>query len=174
MLIWLINQKEQAKGIKAAKDVLDWIEGVVMLVYDVTSYLDEHPGGDDVLLEATGTLILFSFGRKCKNKPLHEWVFFHENRVPFLALGLMSRDATEDFKDAGHSKDAIELMKSYCIGELEFDPSSPFIPELEILKKPESKDLIHKFMDAALQYWTIPVAIVGVSVVAGMFYLRRK
>lgn len=26
-----------------------------MQVYDVSSYLDEHPGGDDVLLGATGT-----------------------------------------------------------------------------------------------------------------------
>lgn len=26
-----------------------------MQVYDVTQYLDDHPGGDDVILEATGT-----------------------------------------------------------------------------------------------------------------------
>jgi cytochrome b involved in lipid metabolism len=25
-----------------------------MQVYDVTKYLDDHPGGDDVILEATG------------------------------------------------------------------------------------------------------------------------
>lgn len=27
-------------------------------VYDVTSYLDEHPGGDDVVLAATGNSFL--------------------------------------------------------------------------------------------------------------------
>lgn len=28
---------------------------VPMQVYDVTQYLDDHPGGDDVILAATGT-----------------------------------------------------------------------------------------------------------------------
>lgn len=31
-----------------------------MQVYDVSSYLDEHPGGDDVVLAVTGT-DLFTF-----------------------------------------------------------------------------------------------------------------
>jgi hypothetical protein len=28
-------------------------------VYDVSSYLDEHPGGDDVVLVATGNFLIF-------------------------------------------------------------------------------------------------------------------
>ncbi|OZC10152.1 putative cytochrome b5 [Onchocerca flexuosa] len=51
-------------------------------VYDVTSFLQEHPGGDEVLLEQAG------------------------------------RDATESFKDIGHSRDAVEMTKEYLIGYL--------------------------------------------------------
>lgn len=29
-------------------------------VYDVSSYLDEHPGGDDVVLAATGITVFFA------------------------------------------------------------------------------------------------------------------
>ncbi|VDK71274.1 unnamed protein product [Onchocerca ochengi] len=51
-------------------------------VYDVTKFLQEHPGGDEVLLEQAG------------------------------------RDATESFKDTGHSRDAVEMTKEYLIGYL--------------------------------------------------------
>ncbi|KAF2560168.1 hypothetical protein F2Q68_00014131 [Brassica cretica] len=30
-------------------------------VYDVTPYMDEHPGGDDVLLAVTGTFFFFFY-----------------------------------------------------------------------------------------------------------------
>ncbi|KAB1994348.1 hypothetical protein ES319_D13G093300v1 [Gossypium barbadense] len=105
-------------------------------VYDVTSYLDEHPGGDDVVLESTG------------------------------------KDATDDFEDAGHSKSAKELLQSFCIGEL--DTASPIIPELEISSKREAVKYSEKLMDLTKQYWTIPVAIVGISVLVGFLYLHKK
>ncbi|XP_047147184.1 cytochrome b5 [Vigna umbellata] len=96
-------------------------------VYDVTQYLDDHPGGDDVILAATG------------------------------------KDATEDFEDAGHSKSARELMEQYCIGEL--DPSPPVSTKHSY---PE------KFMQLTKQYWAVPVTVVGISVVVGFLYLRKK
>ncbi|KAK9090106.1 hypothetical protein Sjap_023283 [Stephania japonica] len=105
-------------------------------VYDVTDYLDEHPGGDEVLLKATG------------------------------------KDATDEFEDAGHSKGAIELMQEYCIGEL--DPSEPVIPVADTSAKEPSKAVTSKFVDTASQYWAIPVAIVGVSVVVAGFFLWHK
>ncbi|CAG9534351.1 unnamed protein product [Cercopithifilaria johnstoni] len=51
-------------------------------VYDVTKFLEEHPGGDEVLLEQAG------------------------------------QNATESFKDVGHSRDAVEMTKEYLIGYL--------------------------------------------------------
>ncbi|EZA61870.1 hypothetical protein DMN91_006075 [Ooceraea biroi] len=51
-------------------------------VYNVHPFLNEHPGGEEVLAEHKG------------------------------------KDASEDFDDVGHSKDAMELMKKYQVGEL--------------------------------------------------------
>ncbi|XP_027360489.1 cytochrome b5 [Abrus precatorius] len=96
-------------------------------VYDVTQYLDDHPGGDDVILGATG------------------------------------KDATDEFEDAGHSKSARELMEQYCIGEL--DTSSPISTK---------KHFSENFMQLTKQYWAVPVAVVGISIVVGFLYLRRK
>ncbi|XP_022961879.1 cytochrome b5 [Cucurbita moschata] len=102
-------------------------------VYDLTSYLDEHPGGDDVIVAATG------------------------------------RDATDDFEDAGHSKDARELMEKFYIGEL--DPSSSAIPELEA-KEPDG--YAARVQTLTKQYWGIPIAVLGISVVLGWLYLLKK
>ncbi|MBA0815996.1 hypothetical protein Gohar_000706 [Gossypium harknessii] len=115
-------------------------------VYDVTSYLDEHPGGDDV------------------NNESPKW--------PAANNLLEGKDATDDFEDAGHSKSAKELLQSFCIGEL--DTSSPIIPELEISSKREAVKYSEKLMDLTKQYWTIPVAIVGISVLVGFLYLHKK
>ncbi|OIT06087.1 PREDICTED: cytochrome b5 [Nicotiana attenuata] len=104
-------------------------------VYDVSSYLDEHPGGDDVVLSATG------------------------------------KDATDEFEDAGHSKDARELMEKFFIGEL--DSTSPPIPELEIVKK-AAKNIPQKVKEITKQYWFVPIAVVGISVVVGFLYTRKK
>lgn len=51
-------------------------------VYDLTKFLNEHPGGEEVLLDHGG------------------------------------KDASEDFDDVGHSKDALDLMKNFKVGEL--------------------------------------------------------
>ncbi|XP_057448083.1 cytochrome b5 [Lotus japonicus] len=97
-------------------------------VYDVTQYLDDHPGGDDVLIAATG------------------------------------KDATDDFEDAGHSKTARELMAEYYIGELDTSP-----PPLST-KEPVSE----KFMQLRKQYLAASMALVGISVIVGFLYLRKK
>ncbi|XP_057543134.1 cytochrome b5 [Amaranthus tricolor] len=102
-------------------------------VYDVTSYLDEHPGGDDVLLTATG------------------------------------KDAKEEFEDVGHSQDARDMLKNYFVGEI--DPSAATIPET---KQEERANTIQKIKDLTRQYWAVPVAVVGISVVLSFIYLRRK
>ncbi|CAH1439285.1 unnamed protein product [Lactuca virosa] len=99
-------------------------------VYDVSSYLEEHPGGDDVLLQVTG------------------------------------KDATDEFEDAGHSKTARELMESFFVGEL--DTSD--IPQLEIV----SENQENYIFDLTKQYWAVPLAAIGISVVVTFLYLRKK
>lgn len=51
-------------------------------VYDVTKFLNEHPGGEEILLNHSG------------------------------------KDASEDFNDVGHSIDALDLSKTFLVGEL--------------------------------------------------------
>ncbi|CAL4944450.1 unnamed protein product [Urochloa decumbens] len=104
-------------------------------IYDVTKYLEDHPGGDDVLLKATG------------------------------------KDAKDEFDDAGHSKSAKVLMEDYFIGEL--DPT-PEIPEMEVFRKEQDTGFGSKLMDCAVQYWAIPAAAVGISVVVAILYAQRK
>ncbi|KAI3970738.1 hypothetical protein MKX01_024385 [Papaver californicum] len=106
-------------------------------VYDVSDYLDEHPGGDNVLLKAAG------------------------------------RDATDEFDDAGHSKSAIDLMKGFCIGEVDPTSEPPTVipgPKSAVDKpKPSITDKLKE-----VQYWAIPVAVVGIALVAGVLYCRKK
>ncbi|KAA0064772.1 cytochrome b5 [Cucumis melo var. makuwa] len=89
-------------------------------VYDLTSYLDEHPGGDDIIVTATG------------------------------------RDATDDFEDAGHSKDARELMEKFYIGLL--DTSSSDSLKLETNQVDSYATLVQTLTK---QYWKAPVAVIG-------------
>mmetsp|Transcript_11817 Transcript_11817/g.36506 ORF Transcript_11817/g.36506 Transcript_11817/m.36506 type:complete len:135 (+) Transcript_11817:31-435(+) len=51
-------------------------------VYSISKYLDEHPGGEEVLMDRAG------------------------------------KDATEDFEDVGHSKDARKQLEKFEVGEL--------------------------------------------------------
>lgn len=89
-----------------------------------------------------------------------------------LVTLIEGKDATDDFEDAGHSNDARELMKSFCIGEL--DMSSPAIPELKISDKKQQTDVAQKLLNLTKQYWAVSVAIVGISVVAGFLFMRKK
>ncbi|KAK4399859.1 cytochrome isoform A [Sesamum angolense] len=125
------------------------------LVYDVSSYLDEHPGGDDVLLRATGRL--------WNN---NNW-FFH-----FFILILKEKMLLMNSKMLAIAKQRGSLW-SNCIGEL--DQTPPPIPELEIVsKKQDLKGLPQKVLDLSKQYWVVPVTAVGLSVVVGFLYLKKK
>ena len=54
-------------------------------VYDVTSFLDKHPGGSDIILDFAG------------------------------------KDATEEFRDIGHSENAKKMLEKYLIGKVSND-----------------------------------------------------
>lgn len=158
-------------------------------MYDVTSYLEEHPGGDDVVLASTGISVILSIIYVAW---LHHWIFLPFNDVNFEfwihpevfnsksylfqcyilrsdCNVFVAKDATNDFEDAGHSKSARELLETFCIGEL--DTSAPAIPEQEVSSQ---KQYAEKVMNLTKVYWAVPVAVVGISVVVGILYLRRK
>ncbi|KAL6294869.1 hypothetical protein ACE6H2_003011 [Prunus campanulata] len=53
-------------------------------------------------------------------------------------------------------------METFCIGEL--DTTSSAIAELEITSKNQAVDYPQKIKDLTKQYWTVPVAVIGISV----------
>lgn len=94
------------------------------------------------------------------------------NMTQWAFVILEGKDATDEFEDAGHSKSARELMEKFCIGEL--DESSQAIPKLEIVSKTKAADISKKIVKLTKQYWAVPVGVVGLSVVVGFLYLRKK
>lgn len=128
--------------------------------------MDEHPGGDDVLLAVTGTLIFFYY-----SIITIYWYMIVSN--PSKCVVLEGKDATDEFEDAGHSKTARELMEEYFIGELDED-SVQEIPELKIYKKEEPKDAVQKLVDLTKQYWVVPVSVITISVAVSVLFSRKK
>ncbi|KAL1556584.1 Cytochrome b5 isoform A, variant 2 [Salvia divinorum] len=165
---------EEASQHNTSEDCWITIDGKV---YDVSSYLDEHPGGDDVILGATGNFSI-SIHNTIKSLPTQfpdtanrlSMELYLSGFTLFLSKG---KDATDEFEDAGHSKTARELLETFCIGELE-ETTTP-IPELEIVsKKQQLNNLPQKFFNLSKQYWFAPITVVGLSVGLGYLYLRKK
>lgn len=100
-------------------------------IYDVSRFLSEHPGGEEVLLEQAGG------------------------------------DATESFEDVGHSMDARELLKQYCVGKLH--PSD--------CKKDSMKDVLITTSSSQSRWWTnwlIPAVAIAVVGFMYRFYLAEN
>lgn len=97
-----------------------------------------------------------------------EWVIpFPESAFLMMKLfDFEGKDATDEFEDAGHSKTARELMESFFVGEL--DTSD--IPQLEIVSEKQENYIF----DLTKQYWAVPLAAIGISVVVTFLYLRKK
>lgn len=72
-------------------------------VYDVTSFLDSHPGGSTIILEFAGKNILLDLNLE------FYWLFF------ILPTG---QDATTLFEDIDHSPSAHQLLNKFFIGYL--------------------------------------------------------
>nr|XP_029728019.1 cytochrome b5-like [Aedes albopictus] len=60
------------------------------VVYDVTDYVEDHPGGPELVTDFAG------------------------------------RDGTKDFDDFGHSSTAMEMLKQYKVGELNYCERAKF------------------------------------------------
>nr|QWJ73357.1 Cytochrome B5 isoform C [Isatis tinctoria] len=100
-------------------------------VYDISSFIDEHPGGDNVILAVTG------------------------------------KDASADFDDVGHSKEAKETMKKYCIGDVDQSTvpvTAKYIPPWE---KESTAATTEEGSGKKMLVYLIPLLILGVA-----FFLR--
>ncbi|KAL7083090.1 hypothetical protein ACP275_14G140300 [Erythranthe tilingii] len=100
-------------------------------VYDVTPFLEEHPGGDEILYMSTG------------------------------------KDATSDFEDVGHSKEAEEKMKEFLIGDFDVstypwggksNTNTPPPPTIASSTPPN-----HESSSSKLLLFILPLLIFGVA-----------
>ncbi|EYU38867.1 hypothetical protein MIMGU_mgv1a016071mg [Erythranthe guttata] len=96
-------------------------------VYDVTPFLEEHPGGDEILYMSTG------------------------------------KDATSDFEDVGHSKEAEEKMKEFLIGDFDVStltyPSNTNTPPTIASSTPPN----HESSSSKILLFILPLLILGVA-----------
>ncbi|KAK8565204.1 hypothetical protein V6N12_058776 [Hibiscus sabdariffa] len=106
-----------------AKDCWLVIEGKV---YNVTEFLEDHPGGDEVLLKATG------------------------------------KNASDDFKDVGHSSSARAMMDEFYVGDIDTSTvptqtnyAPPIQPHFE-------QDKTSYFVAKLLQF-LVPLLILGLA-----------
>lgn len=130
-----------------------------MQVYDVSSFMDDHPGGDEVLISATGKIshsLLVNIGSLILNT-LCTVVWMR------ILFGIFAgKDATNDFEDVGHSDSAREMMDKYYIGDI--DPSTvprkrAYIP----LEQPAyNQDKTPEFIIKILQI-LVPLLILGLA-----------
>ena len=99
-------------------------------VYNVHSFLNEHPGGEEILLEHKGI------------------------------------DASEDFDDVGHSKDAMELMKTYQVGVIADSERVNKLPK-KGWTSGYAKELEKNIQGSSLSFYLI---IGGIALVAVLFF----
>jgi cytochrome b involved in lipid metabolism len=81
-------------------------------VYDVTEFLEEHPGGYDIILTSTGADPSPTHG-------LSRGARYRAHACPTWFCGFAGKDATQDFEEIGHSNSAKKLLEKYYIGKYE-------------------------------------------------------
>ena len=87
------------------------------LVYDVTKFLNDHPGGANVLMVCNFFNIIFvcfCCWRMCTAQ-----VTLHACINCTSLQNVAGRDATHEFEDAGHSSTAREMMKEFLIAKVD-------------------------------------------------------
>lgn len=128
--------------------------------------MEDHPGGDEVLLSSTGNYVV---------KDIQTWIFplFFEivsinnsigqhgfiDYCPYLFTG---KDATDDFEDVGHSSSARAMMDDFYIGEVDtstIPAKSKYTPP----KQPQyNQDKTPEFVIKLLQF-LVPLLILGLA-----------
>ncbi|KAF3909759.1 hypothetical protein AA313_de0210196 [Arthrobotrys entomopaga] len=109
-------------------------------VYDVSKFVDEHPGGEEVLLDVAGTdgteafevticstLLSLSlstipaFYQTTATWPFPVYVCLHDK----LKVGRNFDAHRMEFADVGHSDEAREILAKYLLGDLKRGPNDP-------------------------------------------------
>ena len=132
-------------------------------VYNVTKFLDDHPGGDDVLLSSTGTYLICI--------PSLTYTITHLNYM-FSNVYLTTqnvifagRDATDDFEDVGHSKSARAMLDDLYVGDI--DPATMPAKAQQAPPKPlqdnQKNTSSSGFMIKMLQF-LVPLIVLGFAV----------
>ncbi|KAL9557078.1 hypothetical protein PS6_001999 [Mucor atramentarius] len=107
-------------------------------VYNITEFVLEHPGGEEVLLDEAGMQYQFKL-------------------TVYNALG---KDATEAFEDIGHSDEAREILEKYLVGTLD-EASQNSTYKFNVIRAgelPEEKKQSGSFLRVVLP----ALAVVGV------------
>lgn len=141
----------------------------------MTKFLDDHPGGDEVILTATGNILCLStlltdlswFLSSCfalsdkvyvyKEKPL-----FHGHYYSF-GFHFSGKDATDDFEDVGHSSTAKAMLDEYYVGDIDSatvptKTKCVVPPKQDEANQDKSSDLVIKILQ-----FLVPLLILGLA-----------
>lgn len=117
--------------------------------------MDDHPGGDEVLLSATGK------GYYVQYTSIKLFVEGDATGINFGSK-LVGKDATNDFEDVGHSDYAREMMEKYNIGEIDSSTvplKRTYVPPQQAQYNP---DKTPEFVIKILQF-LVPLLILGLA-----------
>ncbi|TFY81177.1 hypothetical protein EWM64_g2836 [Hericium alpestre] len=109
-------------------------------VYDVTKFIDEHPGGDEVILSEAGAPFSCFAG------------------YLLLTSMLAGKDATEAFEDVGHSDEARELLPGMLVGEFEKDSE---LKTSKVFGSPSSSAVDNAVQQGSNVMYFVPLAVLG-------------
>lgn len=113
--------------------------------------MEDHPGGDEVLLSATGMYIMSSKNYKD-----------HNNYLLKLSIYFTGKDATNDFEDVGHSDSAREMMEKYYIGTIDASTVPQKRAYIPPPQAPYNPDKTPEFVIKILQF-LVPLLILALA-----------
>uniref|UniRef100_A0A1B6CHQ8 Cytochrome b5 n=1 Tax=Clastoptera arizonana TaxID=38151 RepID=A0A1B6CHQ8_9HEMI len=145
-------------------------------VHDVTTFLKQHPGGEEVLRKLAGkdaTECFEEVGHSeeakqlCKSFKIGK-IIEHPGGEEVL-LEQSGKDASEAFEDVGHSTDARDMMENYKIGELiEADRTKVSNDKKEQNWTPENPE-----GSSSWKSWLVPIALGIFATVVYQFFLKK-
>ncbi|XP_014249079.1 cytochrome b5 [Cimex lectularius] len=147
------------------------------MVHDVTNFLEQHPGGEEILMELAG-----KNGTECFDDIGHSDVA--KNLASVFRIGKVvehpggeevlleqsGNDATEAFEDVGHSTDAREMMNKFKVGEL--------VEEDKVKTEKKfpnwSSDVSPSANNSSWKAWLVPIVFGIVATVIYRFFLVKQ